>query len=211
MGKLIGAIYDGTGALGLSGIVRDLASGAVLALIVLCAVPAVGMLAGQLRQAAYRGICRLAGQRAAFAVINYLTFPGVAAHELAHALVAKATGCRIDEVALFRPSGDSLGYVRFTCRGSRGKMSFQAAAASCAPVLLGFPAIRGLAALAVRFSGYWAAGIVLYHAAFSVACHMTMSRQDLKNYAKGCARLFLYLALAGLAVFYFYGRMLSRG
>lgn len=208
---MIRAVYEAAGMFGLSGALRDLACGAVLALAALLAIPVVGMVAGYLRSAAQRGIARLAGSGAAFAVMNYLTFPGVIVHELAHALVAKAMGCRIDEVELFRPSGDSLGYVRFTCRGSRGKMSLQAAAASCAPVFIGFFAIRALAALAARFSAYWGAGIVLYHAAFSVACHMTMSGQDLKNYAKGCVRLFLYLTLAGFVLFYVYGKMASRG
>lgn len=192
--------------LGLSGLTLDLAVGALMAAAVLGFVPMLGMAAGKARNMIHKGLIQAIGQDAAFAVMNWLTFPGVMAHELAHAIVARISGARVDEVRLFRPAGDSLGYVRFTCRGSARSMAFQAAAASCAPVLMGFVTIRLLAALAASFPAYWQVRVIAYHAAFSTAVHMTMSPQDLSNYRRGCVRLFACLTAVGFVLSYMAGR-----
>lgn len=211
MGTVISAVYGWLSGTGLTGAVLDLVSGFCLAVLALAAVPAVGLFVAYLRNILYGFFGRTLGPKAAFAVMNYLTFPGVMAHELAHALVAKLTGCKINEIKLFRPSGDSLGYVKFTCQGKPARMAFQAAAASCAPVFVGFVTISLLSALAIRFNGYWHVGVLAYHAAFSTACHMTMSRQDLNSYKRGVPRLLLYLTVAGFAVSYLYGGSLALG
>ncbi len=211
MGTVIRSIYGWLSSTGLSGALLDIVCGAVLAVLALAAIPGVGMFVSYLRNMLYRFFGRTLGPKAAFAIMNYLTFPGVMAHELSHALVARVTGCRINEVKLFRPSGDALGYVRFTCQGKPSRMAFQAAASSCAPVFMGFVTISLLSALAARFSGYWHVGLLAYHAAFSTACHMTMSRQDLKSYRKGVPRLLLYLTVAGFVASYLCGRQIMLG
>ena len=206
MGRLIGAMRGLAVSLGMSSLMADLATGACLSLLALSAIPAVGWGIGKLRGTVHRALAGWIGPDFAFAAMNWLTFPGVALHELSHALIAMLCGAKVDEVKLFRPAGDSLGYVRFTCRGNRNRMALQAAASSCAPVFMGFLAIRAMAALAAALPGYWQARVLAYHIAFSMACHMTMSRQDLSSYRKGCVRLFLMLLPIGFIAAYIAGR-----
>ncbi len=192
-------------AAGLSGLLLDAASGCVLALVVLSAVPALGFFIGTCRKYASRAIASAFGPRAAFFVMNYATFPGVILHELSHTLVAKLSGCRIDEVKLFEPSGDSLGYVRFSCIGPKRRQAFQMAASACAPVLCGLALVPGIWRLAGMFHGALLQAM-LFHAAVSVGCHMTMSRADMKSYRKGAFGLFFRLAPICLCVSYAVGR-----
>lgn len=206
MARLIEWLQGLLRPLGMSGLTLDLAVGACLAAMALSAVPLLGWAIGRIRQLIYKGLIQALGEGPAFAIMNWLTFPGVMAHELAHAFVAKLCGARIDEVRLFRPAGDSLGYVRFTCRGKPGRMALQAAASSCAPVFMGIFTIQLLAMLAAAFPGYWQVRLIAYHAAFSTVCHMTMSRQDLASYKKGCLRIFACLTAVGFVLSYMAGK-----
>lgn len=192
-------------AAGLSGLLLDAVSGCVIAAVLLSAVPALGFFIGTCRKYAHRAVASAFGPRAAFFVMNYATFPGVMAHELSHALVARLSGCRIESMRLFEPSGDSLGYVKFSCAGPKRRQSFQLAASACAPVLCGLVLVPGIWRLAGVFHGALLQAM-LFHAAVSVGCHMTMSRPDMKNYRKGALGLFFRLAPICLCLSYAVGR-----
>lgn len=205
MAGAVTALRASLEAAGLSGLALDGVSGCAIAAVLLSVVPLFGFLVGRCRWYASKAISSAFGRRAAFFVMNYATFPGVILHELSHALVAKLCGCRIDEMKLFEPSGDSLGYVRFSCTGPKRKQSFQMAASACAPVLCGLALVPGIWRLAGIFHGALLQAL-LFHAAVSVGCHMSMSGADMKSYRKGALGLFLRLAPICLCVSYAVGR-----
>lgn len=205
MAGALRSLRDAMAAYGLSGLALDAASGAVLAAVLLSAMPFLGFLVDRARWYAARAISSMFGPRASFFVMNYATFPGVIAHELAHAFVARLSGCRINEIRMFEPSGDSLGHVKFTCQGSRRRQSFQMAASSCAPVLCGMALVPGIWRLASMFHGALLQAM-LFHFSISVACHMTMSRADMASYRKGAIGLFIRMAPVCLCVSYAVGR-----
>lgn len=205
MAGAVTALRGSLEAAGLSGLALDAVSGAIIAFAVLAVVPAFGFLVDRARWYVSKAVASAFGQKAAFFLMNYATFPGVITHELSHALVAKLSGCRINSIKLFEPSGSTLGSVQFTCQGSKRRQSFQMAASSCAPVLCGMaltPAIW-------RFAGMFHGAVLqamLFHFSVSVACHMTMSRMDMRSYRKGAIGLFLRLAPVCLCVSYAFGR-----
>lgn len=205
MAGALGALRASLEAAGLSGLMLDAVSGCIIAAVLLSVLPAVGLFLGMCRKYAAKAIASAFGRRAAFFVMNYATFPGVIMHELSHALVARLSGCRIDEMKLFEPSGDSLGYVKFSCAGSKRRQAFQMAASACAPVICGFALVPGIWRLAGMFHGS-VLRLLLFHAAVSVACHMTMSSVDMKSYRKGALGLLLRLAPICLCVSYAFGR-----
>lgn len=177
-----------------------------MALVFLSALPLAGRAVGAVMDCILRGAASLAGSRLAFFLANYLTFPGVILHELSHAAGAKLSGAKLDRISLFEPNGKTLGCVEFTCQGKkRRNIAFQRAVSSCAPVVGGalfVPMFMGIAA--------WGDGSPLlqamsFHGAFSMACHMDMSRQDMKNYIKGCAWLLPYTAAAFTVIAYYFG------
>lgn len=202
MGRNIRALSALLSGYGLTGITLDLACGAVLALAAMAIAPLIGFLSGRAEAAAYRGIAGAAGHKAAFFIVNYVTFPGVVAHELAHAIGARLSGARVTEMCLFRPEGQTLGHVSIECRGRRGQAAVQLAASACAPVISGLILVPLAFGLAVRFRGHLAAGLFLYHFAASVICHMGMSGQDLRSYARGCLGLFPWFLAAGFVASY---------
>lgn len=193
-------------AAGLSGLLLDAVLGAAIAAAALAAVPFAGFLVGRARRYVHVFLASALGPRVAFFIMNYATFPGVIAHEFAHALVAKLSGGRVDELRPFAPSGDSLGYTRFTCIGTRGQRAFQAAAASCAPVACGYVLVSGLRRLAAYYPGEAGVRALLFYLAASVACHMSMSAADLKCYRHGAVGLSVRAAAIGLVAAYIIGR-----
>jgi len=120
-----------------------------------------------------------------YAVINYLFFPGVMLHELAHALFAVLTGARVTELTLFKRDGDSLGHVNFQHRGGTILVAVQRIFISSAPMYVG-----GIVVLACRHfillasTPLWAK-ILSGYIGISMFFHMTMSPQDIKVYVKG--------------------------
>ena len=205
MAGAVTALRASLEAAGMSGLLLDGVSGCIVAAVLLSAVPLLGFLVGMCRRYASKAIASMFGRRAAFFVMNYATFPGVILHELSHAFVAKLCGCRIDSMKLFEPSGDSLGYVRFSCVGPKRKQSFQMAASACAPVICGLALVPGIWKLAGVFHGALLQAL-LFHAAVSVGCHMSMSSGDMKSYRKGAIGLFIRLAPICLCLSYAIGR-----
>ncbi len=138
------------------------------------------------------------GRKAAFAVRNVLTYPGVVHHELAHALFARITGARIDRITL-RPVGDTLGSVQFTPRGTALRQALQLTLSAIAPVVCGTLTLALLMPRLLPWCqtlwqralwGYWAV---------SVFFHMDLSPQDVRVALRGlpiCALLIFLLTLA---------------
>lgn len=206
MRALVLGAWDFFTGLGLSGLELDLACGAALALAFLAVTPVLGRTVGLLMDTVMKGLAAAVGRRTAYWIANYATFPGVVLHELSHAAGAKVSGAKVESVRLFDPDGQSLGCVRFTCRGKRRRdMAFQRALASCAPVIGGIVSISLFRAAAAWGRGYAPLEILAWYSAFSMACHMDMSGQDMKNYLKGCVWLFPYAAVLFLVIAYYIG------
>lgn len=200
------AAWEFFSGLGLSGLELDLACGAAMAVVFLSAVPLAGRAVGTVMDCILRGAAGLAGNKLAFFLANYLTFPGVILHELSHAAGAKMSGAKLDRVSLFEPNGKTLGCVEFTCRGKKRRdIAFQRAVSSCAPVIGGALFVPMFMRIAAWGSGSPLLQLMSMHGAFSMACHMDMSRQDMKNYVKGCAWLLPYSIAAFTVVAYYFG------
>lgn len=206
MRALVLFTWDMFSEAGLSGLSLDFACGAVLAVCVMSAVPLIGRLVGFLMECVLRGLSSATSNQTANMIANYATFPGVILHELSHAIGAKISGAKLESVRLFEPDGQKLGCVEFTCRGKRHReVAFQRALSSCAPVLGGFVFVPFFMTMASWAGTYWLLAILSWHGAFSMACHMDMSRQDMKNYLKGCVWLIPYMIAGCTVVAYYIG------
>ena len=209
MGNLFTAIKNLLAGVGLSGFVLDIAGGAVLSLLAMAVIPAMGWLIERGRHYLYLWLCNVFHSRAGYIVMNYATFPGVMLHELCHVLMAKLTGAKVDKVKFFEPSGTSLGYVQFHCNGKKSSHAFQMAATACAPVALGFVVVALLRSGITFFHGFPVCQAYLWHMLVSMLLHMTMSKEDLKSYLRGCAGLFWRFLIIGFLVMFFTGRVVT--
>ena len=200
------AIWAAFSDAGFSGLGLDLLCGIVLGVCVMSAVPLIGRLIGFLMDCVMRGLSSISDGHTANMIANYVTFPGVILHELSHAVGAKISGAKIESIRLFEPDGQSLGCVEYSCRGKRRRdMAFQRALSSCAPVLGGFVCIHVFLAMANWAGPYWPLALMSWHGIFSMACHMDMSRQDMKSYIKGCVWLLPYVIMVCTVVAYYIG------
>lgn len=200
------AIWDYFTDAGLSGLGLDLACGVVLAALSMAFIPFAGRMVGLLSDCVLRGLSELFGRDAAYWIGNYATFPGVVLHEFSHAAAAKLSGAKVESMKLFSPDGTTLGQVQFTCQGKRRReLAFQRACASCAPVVGGVLFISLFHKAAVWGCGYWPLQVLSWHGALSMACHMDMSRQDMKNYLRGCVWLLPYATAVFTVVAYAVG------
>lgn len=153
------------------------------ALILTLIIPAFGIVMGMLRKIIYN-IISILSALFAFALANYLTFPGVIHHELSHAIWGFLTGAKITNITLFKPNGMSLGHVDMYYRGPWFLRSIQACVSSAAPVFCGLITSYFLFTTAIpSVSGFLL--ILLYYILFSVLMHMTMSIPDIKCFFKG--------------------------
>ncbi len=209
MGNLCTTIKNILAGIGLSGFALDIAGGAVLSLLAMAVIPVTGWLIERGRHYVYKGLCDVFHSRAGYIVMNYATFPGVMLHELCHILIAKLTGAKVDKFRLFEPSGTSLGYVQFHCSGKKSSHAFQMAATACAPVALGFVVIALLRSGIAFFHGFPVCQAYLWHMLLSMMCHMTMSKQDLQGYLRGCFGLFWRFLIIGFLVMFFTGRIVT--
>ena len=160
---------------------------AVLAVI----LPFVILILGAILEAVAGGFQYVLGNilhshKLAFGIVNYLFFPGVMIHECAHALLALLTGAKVEEVALFRKQGNSLGHVTYRNRGNAFLVMLQNVFISSAPMYVG-----AVVLLVIRFvlgndpeMVLWGRSL-LYYLGISVFCHMTMSTADIKIYLRG--------------------------
>ena len=134
----------------------------------------------------------------AFTVRNYLTYPGVVHHELAHALFAWIAGARVERITL-RPAGDTLGSVQFTPRGAALRQSLQLTLSAIAPVVCGTLTLTLLMPRLLPWcQTLWQRALWGYFAV-SVFFHMDLSPQDVRVALRGlplCALLFFLITLA---------------
>ncbi len=119
-------------------------------------------------------------------LVNYVFFPGVMIHELAHAFLAIITGAEITEVALFKVEDGSLGHVNFKNRGNAVVVALQNIFISSAPMFVGAAVVIGCGLwLSVLPAGYIWLKVLIWYLMISMFFHMTMSGADIKVYVRG--------------------------
>ena len=189
------------------GFVLDLIVALGVSLCIIFCIVIIGRLVDILEGYLLRLISHFFGQKIAVAFCNYLTFPGVMLHELAHAITIFFLGGKITKIRLFQVSPDGqLGYVNFITRGTKKRQYLQMSFGSCAPVVFGMVEIyflrRILSHPEIAFG--WRA--LLWYLLIAIACHMSMSGQDLKNYFRGILMLFPTVYAVVLLSQYFFFR-----
>ncbi len=127
------------------------------------------------------------GSEAAYLFGNYLTYPGVVHHELAHALFAWLLGAHIQRINL-KPQGQTLGSVNFMPRGGRIRQALQMTLSSIAPVMLGLVSLCLIKHFCFDAETAQWVHILAVYLAVSIFFHMDLSGQDIR------------VALAGLPV-----------
>lgn len=175
----------------LHGLVLDLFVSGTIALCIVLSVVLIGRLIDMFEIFLLRIICYFFGAKFALFTCNRLTFLGVIAHELSHALLIFLTGGRVVGIHLFEFRRDGrLGHVDFQTLGSRKQRLIQLAMGSCAPVLLGIfnTFIVWKFIQSHMFGVGWT--IFLWYLLVSIICHMSMSKEDLKNYFRGLSYVF---------------------
>lgn len=154
-------------------------------LLLVLIIPIIGYLIGILIKSFVRFIASIAGRGFALFVANYLTFVGVAHHELSHALFGFISGAKITKISLFHPEGQSLGKVEMIPRGNFVTKSMQLTLSSIAPVVMGTVTEFLLYQYVwSNISIIWQK-IILVYVMISIFLHMTMSSADIKNALKG--------------------------
>ena len=129
-------------------------------------------------------------------LINYVFFPGVMIHELAHAFFAVITGAKVTEIALFKVEDGALGHVNFKNRGNILLVSLQNVFISSAPMFVGAAVVIGCGLwLSVLPAGYIWLKILIWYLMISMFFHMTMSSADIKVYIKGVPLFIVILFL----------------
>lgn len=177
---------------GLAGWQLDAASGFVFAVILLSVIPVTGSMVRRFAVWQVDFLSAFTGVRPAEFICNRLLFLGTVVHELSHALFAALSGARVLKVrCLTLFSRDTLGYVRFATRGGMLHRSFQLAFTGCAPTVTGLCILSGITVLWKHPGISVIIRIFLVYFGISVADHMSMSSQDVKNYIRGCPLLFV--------------------
>lgn len=173
---------------------------------ILLVIPAVGCLIHLIRTAILRVIGEMVGGETAWFIANRATFLGVVHHECAHALVAVLTGGKIEQMQLFHPQGDQLGYVVWRPRRLYpGSCAIQYTLVSIAPVVFGCCTVYLLGKYGLPMCTSAWQTILVGYMLFSIFIQSTMSRQDVRVAAKGlpvcAAMIFAVLFLTGIDVF----------
>lgn len=160
------------------------------ALIITLIIPAFGIVMGIIRKIIYQ-VMSLLSPKFAFAVANYLTFPGVMHHELSHAVLGFITGAKITKINLFKPRGTSLGNVQMIYRGPWLLRCIQGCLSAIGPVALGLvTCVLTYVYILPTLTGA-SATILVYYLLFSIIMHMTMSPSDMFCFIKGVVGVYL--------------------
>jgi hypothetical protein len=176
---------------------------ALYALIIAALLPfviiAVGYLIQLIGEALASGLSIMFAPQVASGLVNYVFFPGVVLHEMAHAFLAVITGAKITEVALFKHVDDSLGHVNFRNRGNIIVVALQNIFISSAPMFIGAVVVWGCFYWihALGHTLLWLR-ILLGYIGVSMFFHMTMSPADIKVYVKGIP---LFIVIVFVVVF----------
>ena len=189
--------------------IDELLSGSIVqtsllfALIFPAAMIAAGAVISGVQHFLTKIITAILGSGFTFILVNYLMFPGVMLHEISHATMAYLTGAKVTEVALFEPSGGTLGYVNYRTRGPVFLQSIQRVMASSAPVYLGaaFVYLFYFLITTVVSGVFWK--VILGYIAMSMIFHMTMSAQDFKTFFKGLPAFIVSIFCVSMVVLYF--------
>ena len=156
-------------------------------LIAAFGIMAAGFIIDCINQILMELLTKICGKRAAYVMLNYLTFPGTVIHELSHAGMALITGAKVTEISFFdKPLSGNLGHVNYIARGGIVSKSIQHCLTSCAPVLTG-AAVQIMAVVLINSSYItksWQMVLLIY-IDISILIHSSMSRQDIKNYLRG--------------------------
>lgn len=127
------------------------------------------------------------GIKAARFICNRLTFPGIIIHELSHALFAIIFGAKVTKIKLLTlRDNDRLGWIEYTPMGNKWEQGLQHVFSACAPTVVGM--ILELLLYYTISKGFikghgWI--ILVIYIMVSIGDHMSMSRQDIKNYIRG--------------------------
>ena len=145
----------------------------------------IGSVVGGIQQILTGIFGSIFGSGFTFIVVNYLFFPGVMLHEIAHATIAFLSGTKVTEVKLFEISCGTLGHVSFYPRGPKMIQGIQRVLVASAPVYMGMGYLYILYNLFI--SGPKSVGfrVFLGYLALSIIFHMTMSLSDIVGFVKG--------------------------
>lgn len=186
------------------GMVMHIVAAVVSAVIIASSVIVVGKYIDKFEVWLMQKLSKVIGDKAAFNICNYITFPGVMVHELSHAIVALVTGASVTKVKLFElTEGDRLGYVEYVIRGSAIRQKVQLTLTSCAPVLSGFLWIYILMRVVFLHHISVIGAILLIYLAISILMHMSMSDVDIDSYKQGLLLMFPILT-AGLWIYIYF-------
>ena len=177
---------------------------AIIAVILVAAIPLTGFLIDLVVMGIIRFLCGLISKSGGLYlfVANRLTFAGVMWHELSHALFAFISGAKVEKISLYHKEGDHLGYVRYRTRGPWALQCVQHSLSSCAPVVMGLVAIAVIYTAFTSFELPIWGSVLLIYLFISILVHMDMSTQDLKLYVRGVPLfwvIFFVLALVTLS------------
>ncbi len=191
---------------GLYGVRLDIAIALTLTFMITIGVVIIGFIVDICENICIKIISGTAGEYAAFILCNRLTFPGVIFHEFAHAFLITIFGGKVNKIKLLEFNDSSrLGYVNFTARGSKGAISRQLTFGSSAPVLLGLIALYSIYFIITRYAISIYTKIGLWYLFISIALHMSMSREDIKNYLRGVIHVIPVVFIFTFAIqFFFY-------
>lgn len=156
----------------------------LIAIAITLSIIVIGLIVNELEKVQIRLVSKLFGNKIAYFICNYLTFPGIIIHELSHALFASMSGAKVTKVKLisFKRDGQ-LGYVQYITRGNKIIQSLQKSWSSAAPTIVGMLLELFLLYL-LRNKGdlSW----IIIYLMISIGDHMSMSKQDIKNCLSGC-------------------------
>jgi len=175
-----------------SGFLNLLLQTLIFEVIMFLSVPVIGLIVdGVIVRGLRKLVQKIIGAKGEFYFSNYVLCIGVVIHELSHALFALISGAKIEEIALFKPEGDSLGHVNFTPRGKAPLRALQMSFSACAPVVMGIVICSFIIRKAFPVLVAVWQWIIMIYLFISVLFHMNMSTQDLKCYFRGTLPLLI--------------------
>ena len=159
----------------------------IISIISISFVIIIGAIINKLEQLEMTILSHHFGIKFANICCNYFTFPGVIIHELAHALFASLSGAKIIEIKCFEfGKNGRLGHVAYRLRGNPIQHALQHSLCACAPVVTGLLIEGGIIyTLCSQKDMVWYLKTFLVYIFISVFNHMSMSKEDIKNYLRG--------------------------
>lgn len=154
------------------------------ALLILIIIILLGLCVKLLTTAIVQIGALIFGAGPAILFCNYITYPGVVHHELAHAFLAFITGAHVDRITL-RPRGTTLGSVDFTPRGNTVRQALEMTLSAIAPVICGLITLTLMRHFLYPMCALWWQFLIFYYFFVSILLHMDLSPQDIGVAAKG--------------------------